>query len=179
MTGSTDADGRTIVVGVDDTAASAAAVRWAVREARLRLASVHLVCADAPDRRSRAPYSGRPVAPWLDEGGAAGTGLLAAEQQASQAMPPGRLSSELADGPPARVLIDRSAGADLLVLGRAYLAGQLVSQAAPAMGPVARACLHGAACPVVFAAPASGDLVSTANAHGHLITCRADIPKQR
>ena len=36
---------RRIVVGVDGSAASAAAVRWAVREARLRRAAVHLVCA--------------------------------------------------------------------------------------------------------------------------------------
>ena len=85
-------------------------------------------------------------------------------------MPPGRLSSELANGPPAQVLIDRSAGADLLVLGCAYPAGQPASPAPPTMGPVARACLQGAACPVVFAAPASTNLVSTANAHGHLTT---------
>ena len=32
-----------IVVGVDGSAASAAAVRWAVREARLRHAAVHLI----------------------------------------------------------------------------------------------------------------------------------------
>ena len=34
-----------IVVGVDGSAAAAAAVRWAVREARLRRTAVHLVCA--------------------------------------------------------------------------------------------------------------------------------------
>jgi len=169
MTRSTDASGGTIVVGVDGTAASAAAVRWAVQEARLRRASVHLVCADDPGRRSRAPYSARPVAPRPDKGSAAGTALLAAERQASQALPPGRLSSELADGSPAQVLIDRSAGADLLVLGRAHQANQPGSQAPPVIGPVARACLYGAACPVVFAAPASPDLVSTSNTHGHLI----------
>jgi nucleotide-binding universal stress UspA family protein len=169
MTGRTDPGSGTIVVGVDGTAASAAAVRWAVQEARLRRASVHLVCADDPGRCSWTPYSGRPVAPRPDEGNAAETALLGAKQQASQALPPGRLSSELVDGSPARVLIDRSADADLLVLGRAYPAGQPASQAAPAMGPVARACLHGAACPVVFADPASGNLVSTVNAHRDLI----------
>ena len=163
MTGNTDPGSGTIVVGVDGTAASAAAVRWAVQEARLRRASVHLVCADDLGRRSRAPYSARPVAPRPDEGNAARTALLGAEQHASQALPPGRLSSELADGSPAQVLINRSAGADLLVLGRAYPAEQPASQAPPPMGPVARACLHGAACPVVFADSASGNLVSTAN----------------
>lgn len=58
MTGDTDrAQGR-IVVGVNGTTASAATVRWAVREALLRQASVHLVFADDHDRRIRAPYAG-------------------------------------------------------------------------------------------------------------------------
>lgn len=140
------------MVGVDGTAASAAAVCWAILEARLRQASVHLVFAYDHDRRSRAPYAGRSGAPRPDEDNAAGTVLSAAEQQASQALPPGRLSSELADGSPARVLIDRSAGAELLVLGSAYPAGQPASGASPAMGSVARSCLYGAACPVVVVA---------------------------
>jgi nucleotide-binding universal stress UspA family protein len=54
----TKARGR-IVVGVDGSAASAATVRWAVREARLRHAGVHLVCACDSDARLRAP-AGRP-----------------------------------------------------------------------------------------------------------------------
>ena len=58
MTGNTDRGGGQIVVGVDGTAASAAAVRWAILEARLRQASVHLVFARDHDRRSRAPYAG-------------------------------------------------------------------------------------------------------------------------
>jgi nucleotide-binding universal stress UspA family protein len=44
------ADSR-IVVGVDGSAASDAAVRWAVREARLRHAVVHLVSAYHTDSR--------------------------------------------------------------------------------------------------------------------------------
>jgi hypothetical protein len=82
-----------------------------------------------------------------DAGWAASRG---AEQQASPALPSARLSSELADGSPGQVLIARSVGADLLVLGRAYPAKQTASEAPPAMGPAARACLHGAACPMVF-----------------------------
>lgn len=45
-----------IVVGVDGSAASAAAVSWAMREAYLRHAAVHLVCACHDDTRLRAPY---------------------------------------------------------------------------------------------------------------------------
>jgi len=62
MTGNTDRGGGQIVVGVDGTAAAAAAVRWAILEARLRQASVHLVFARDHDRHSRAPYAGRPGA---------------------------------------------------------------------------------------------------------------------
>src|SRR5271166_6811326 len=45
---------RRIVVGMDGSPASATAVRWAVREARLRHATVHLVCAYHGDARLRA-----------------------------------------------------------------------------------------------------------------------------
>ena len=79
--------------------------------------------------------------------------LAAAEQQASRTLPPDRLSSEQVEGSPARVLIDQSAGAELLVLGTAELASQSGSEGPPAVGPVARACLHAAACPVVIVAP--------------------------
>lgn len=50
-------DGGRIVVGVDGSAASAAAVRWAAEEARLRDATVHLVCAYHYDPRMRASYA--------------------------------------------------------------------------------------------------------------------------
>jgi nucleotide-binding universal stress UspA family protein len=148
MTRQTDRSGSHIVVGVNGGAASVGAVWWAVREARMRQASVHLIFACDHDQRSRAPYAGQSGASQADEDDAPGTALRAAEQQASQTLPPGRLSSELAAGPPARVLIERSAGADLLVLGTAYPPSQPASAPA-AMGPVARACLHSAACPVV------------------------------
>lgn len=49
--------------------------------------------------------------------------------------------AEVVEGLPARVLLDRSAGAELLVVG---------SAAGPAsLGPVARSCLLRAPCPVV------------------------------
>jgi nucleotide-binding universal stress UspA family protein len=152
MAGITDRAPGRIVVGVDGTTASAAAVRWAVREALLRQASVHLVFADDHDPRIRAPYAGWWDEPRPDEDKAAATALDAAEQQASQALPPARLSAERAAGSPSRVLIDRSAGAEMLVLGSAYQPGRSASDTWPPMGPVTRDCLHGAACPVVVMA---------------------------
>jgi nucleotide-binding universal stress UspA family protein len=63
---------------------------------------------------------------------------------------------ELADGLPARVLIDRSVGAEMLVLGSAQPGGASTgrpatpsAQARAPLGPVARDCLHAAPCPVV------------------------------
>ena len=148
MTGSTEPAAGRIVVGVDGTAGSLGAVRWAAREALLRQASVHLVFVSRQYRR--ASYPGSPEASPPGEDGPDGAALLAAaELEAGRALPPGRLSSELAAGSPAKVLIDRSAGAGLLVLGNAYPPGHSASEVPPVMGTIARACLDGAACPVV------------------------------
>jgi nucleotide-binding universal stress UspA family protein len=148
MTGNTERAGAWIVVGVDGTAASLTAVRWAVQEALLRQASVHLVFVH--EGYTRAAYSGSPDASHPDGDDADRWALLAAaELEAGRALPPGRLSSERATGSPATVLIDRSADADLLVLASAYQAGQTANDVPTPMGSVARACLHSAACPVV------------------------------
>jgi hypothetical protein len=65
---------------------------------------------------------------------------------------PAELSAELVRGIPERVLIDRSAEADLLVLGSGT-----PSAAGRPVGPVVRACLHRAQCPVVVvSAPGPG-----------------------
>ena len=135
-----------IVVGVDGTKASAAAVRWAARERRLRRARVHLLYVHDTGQSGRAPYAGAPGASRPEEDNAAGRAqLAAAEQQAGRTLPPDRLSSELVDGSPAQVLIAQSAGAELLVLGTADLASQPAREGPPAVGPAARACLHAAA----------------------------------
>jgi nucleotide-binding universal stress UspA family protein len=144
--------GRRVVVGVDGSAASDAAVRWAVREARLRRAAVHLVCACHSDPGLRAPY-----ASWSrvgqDERYAAARALLdRATQLASRRLRPERLIAELASEPPARALIDRSAGAEMLVLGTSRPAAR-PGQPPLAPGPVARICVRRAHCPVVVVAP--------------------------
>jgi len=151
MTGNTQRAAGRIVVGVDGTAASLTAVRWAAQEALLRRASVHLVFVSR--HYEHASYSGSPGVSPPGEDHAYGRALLAAaELEAGRALPPGRLSAELADGSPAKVLIDRSADAELLVLGTAYPAGQPADEVPPIVGSTVRACLHGAACPVVIAA---------------------------
>jgi nucleotide-binding universal stress UspA family protein len=145
--------GSRIVVGVDGSAASDAAVRWAVREARLRHATVHLVSAYHSDSRVPARYA---PGSWMtreDERRAAAEALVtAAAELALRYLPRGRLMAELANEPPARALLDRAAHADLLVLGTTRPAPQ-PGQPPQAMGPVARACLRLARCPVVVVAP--------------------------
>ncbi len=146
------ADSR-IVVGVDGSAASDAAVRWAVREARLRHATVHLVSAYHSDSRVRAQYVPGSRMTRADERCAAAEALVtAAAELALRYLPRGRLMAELANEPPARALLDRAAHAELLVLGTTRPAPQS-GQPPQAMRPVARACLRLAHCPVVVVAP--------------------------
>lgn len=148
MTGTTQRAAGLIVVGVNGAEASLAALRWAVQEALLRQARAHLVFVSP--RYQRAWYSGSPEILPGGQDDADGRALLAAAQlEAARALTPDRMSSELAAGSPATVLIDLSATAELLVLGAAYPAGRSESQVSPAMGSVARACLHSATCPVV------------------------------
>jgi len=145
--------GSRIVVGVDRSAASDAAVRWAVREARRRHATVHLVSAYRSDCGVRAQY-----VPWSwmtgqDERCAAAEALVtAAAELALRYLPRERLMAELANEPPARALLDRAAHAELLVLGTTRAAHRS-GQPPQAMGPVARDCLRLAHCPVVVVCP--------------------------
>ena len=134
-----------IIVGVHRSAASLAALRWAAAEARLRRAKLHVVQAWEPAVR-RASYA------ILGDGAASGQERLRAQSVLAAVMrgvygseiPPGT-TAELAEGTAERVLVQRSTEASLLVLGAAgaHLAGR------PA-GPVIRACMRSARCPLVI-----------------------------
>ena len=145
-----------IVVGVAGSAASAAAVSWAAREAELRGAVLHAVHAWEPAARGRAPY-----APSLrghsDEREAATSLLRTVVQQGLGAVQHGLGSAspllEVAEGLPVQVLLHYAAGAELLVLGGGLAAGDGPRRPAAAPGPVARACLRAAPCPVVAVSP--------------------------
>ena len=143
---------RQIVVGVNGSAASVAAVRWAVREARLRHTALCLVCAWDGDTRLGAPYASPSRLTREDERcAAAGAMLAAAAELASPHLPPGRLITELASELPVQALLNRAADAEMLVLGATRVARG--SGPVPALGPVARDCLRLAHCPVVVIAP--------------------------
>ena len=134
-----------IVVGVSGSLASGAALSWAAEEARLRGARLHVVRVWDPARHA-APYAAVGATPTGEEElASARDGLAAAMRAEFGRVTPDGVSAELAEGVPERVLVDRSVGADLLVLGvtsPAWLAGR-------SAGPVVRVCLARAQCPVV------------------------------
>lgn len=145
---------RRIVVGVNGSVASLAALRWAAGEAALRRASLLVVHVWDRTWRQVAPYArlgGRPTPG--EERSAARARLTVAVRTAFGPVPPVGVTSELAEGLVARVLLDRAADAELLVLGATMptMTSASAGRAAePTAGPVARACLSLAVCPVVI-----------------------------
>jgi nucleotide-binding universal stress UspA family protein len=138
-----------IVVGVRGSAAGRAALKWAAREARLRKASLLVVRAWDPARHA-APYAPRDATPTCDETlAAAREDLAEVVLEAFGLDVPAQVATELAEGVAERVLVGRSATADLLVLGTSSLSGheEWVT------GPVIRACLTYSRCPVVVIGP--------------------------
>ncbi|HEY5988306.1 MAG TPA: universal stress protein [Streptosporangiaceae bacterium] len=133
-----------IVVGVQGSPASLAALRWAGREAGLRDTKVQVVRAWEHDARRVAPYAVRsPLLAWEEDRLMAGAQVEEAVRATLGPSSSVDVSVEVADGLAARVLLDRAAGAELLVLGSGG------SSAPGGIGPVARACLRSAPCPVV------------------------------
>ena len=78
MTSDAEPPGRRIVVGIDGSAAAAAALGWAFREAVLRDAVLHVVHAWEPAARGRAPYAPGPCDLGPEAGRHAAEALLAA-----------------------------------------------------------------------------------------------------
>ena len=120
---------RRIVVGVDGSVESVAALRWACREAALRGAEVHAVyvreghCHSLPGYAAQAQPSQQGCDDFSVE-------ELARKVKAELA-PDVEVKGEAVDGLAARVLLERCAGADMLVLGTA-------SDTAGASRPAAR-----------------------------------------
>ena len=143
-------------VGVGASGAATAALIWAAREARSRGARLRVIRAWQPHplRALYAAANGRPPPPCR----AAAASLLDAQVRSSLGDTTGLdLVAEVIEGPAERVLADVSAELDVLVLGSG---GQSpVTQVDPLVvdrpvGPVVRACLSHARCPVVIITPA-------------------------
>jgi nucleotide-binding universal stress UspA family protein len=138
--------GELVVVGVDGSEQSIAALRWAARYGEATGATIravrawHYPAAVGPGPEGRAPE--------------AVTGKVEQQQQETlddavrQVYPdgaPGTVQASLAFGHAAEVLIEQSQAADLLVVGNkghSAFTGML-------LGSVSLHCITGAACPVV------------------------------
>lgn len=130
-----------IVVGFSHSAASAAALLWALREAAIREAAVEPVHAWQWSGEYRASYA--PMGTWSgrDEEHDAVTDRT---RRAISLLAP-QLDPVVSYGPTVQVLLRHAEGADLLVLG-----GRRADPDTPGPpGPVVHACLAGAPCPVV------------------------------
>jgi nucleotide-binding universal stress UspA family protein len=134
-----------VVVGVDGSRASRAALQWAREEADAHGAP--LVAVYVLDPRSKlASYARPPTRHWPPRLGRAKLGDLV-ERWAE-----GPVEQVFDIGAPAAVLLRHAAGARVLVLGHAdqhRLRHGDDHCGAPALGVVARACIAHADCPVV------------------------------
>lgn len=144
-------------VGVGGSGASTAALIWAAHEARTRGAQLRVIQAWQP-HPLRALYAAAAHGARPPSSKAAAAGLLAAQVR-SVLGDTTRLDlvTEVIEGPAERVLADASATVDLLVLGSGRQSP--VTQVDPLVvdrpvGPVVRACLSHARCPVVIISPA-------------------------
>ncbi len=132
---------RRIVVGVDGSAPSKAALSWAVQQGKLTGAVVEAVITwEIP------PTYGYPV-PVSDVDWA-----QLAKQAVSEAVadtvddaPPAKVTYKVVEGNAAQVLLEEAAGADLLVVGNRGHGGFVEAL----LGSTSQHCVHHATCPVV------------------------------
>jgi len=136
---------RRVVVGVDGSAESVAALMWACREASMRDADVDAVLAVEAACHRVASYAVARPAQAQGSWGAARDVLRQSVSHAATCYPGIAVRAEVAEGLAARVLLDGAHDADMLVLGRTFHGTDHHRGA----GPVIRACLRTAACPVV------------------------------
>lgn len=139
-----------IIVGIDGSSASKAALRWGIGEARLRGSTVTAVHAwQIP--LEYGMYEGMVVADGAPEAFEKASEQLAQETVAavvgSDVTVP--VTVELRHGPASKVLVDASRDADLIVVGsegHGAFTGML-------LGSVSLHLLHHAACPVTVVRP--------------------------
>jgi nucleotide-binding universal stress UspA family protein len=145
-----------VIVGVSGSVASATALRWAADEAGRRGTRLWVIRSWDPEFCAPdTPAAGRPTDGQQRETASA---ELAALMRATFGYPvPGNVVTELVQGNAERVLADRSAEAELLVLGSAAPS----ASRGRSIGPVVRTCLSRALCPVVVVSPAEQETART------------------
>lgn len=134
-----------IVVGVDGSAGSRRALRWAAAEARQRDATLRVVLAWEP--AYLATYSSVTAHVDREEQERAAQSMLAETlRSVFGADTPDQVMAKVIQGVAERVLVEESGMADLLVLGSTPARGP----ASQSVGPVIRGCLYQARCPVMI-----------------------------
>jgi len=144
VSGPGEPDGHRIVAGVDGSASSLEALRWAVRQAELTGATVDAVMAWQPPAASGLAW-GVSVADDTDYGELAAKLLADAIGLAVGRGTKARVRPVTAEGNAAEVLLTAADGADLLVVGCRGHGGF----ARALLGSVSQHCAHHARCPVV------------------------------
>ncbi|MEU0644966.1 universal stress protein [Streptomyces umbrinus] len=135
-----------IVVGVDGSEASMAALRWAAEQARALNTHVVAVYAWEPKGSGCAPYAPAPARPTHAEQRVEAAQLLASTvREVFGSRIDDSVRAVVVEGPPARMLLDQASRAALLALGRKTHEENCM----PAFGMVCRACLRSATVPVV------------------------------
>ena len=143
MSGQEHTGGHRIVVGVDGSASSLEALRWAVRQAELTGAAVDAVIAwQFPAANG---FGWGVIADDIDYAEVATKVVCEAINQAVDPGSDVRVRPVVVHGYPPQVLTDRAADADLLVVGSRGHGGF----AGALLGSVSQHCTHHAPCPVV------------------------------
>jgi nucleotide-binding universal stress UspA family protein len=136
-------DDRRIVVGVDGSPSSTAALRWAIGQAKLTGCAVDAVTAwHIPAGYGFAPI----VDDGVDWAGDAGKVLFDTLNEVAGEDPDVIIRPIVEEGPAAEVLVRAARGADLLVVGCRGHGGF----ARTLLGSVSQQCAHHAHCPVLI-----------------------------
>ena len=138
-----------IVVGVDGSDGSREALRWAFAEAKLRKDALEAVIVWQYPITASLPTFGAMNTPDDFETDARATLLAILADEGITAESPVPVTTLVAEGNPARALLDAADTAELLVVGsrgHGGFAGVLV-------GSISQQCVHHATCPVVVVHP--------------------------
>ena len=137
-----------IVIGVDGSAGSTAALEWAVREAELRGGSVHAVMAWQHPRTNAANAWGLGMDPSIDSQRALATAAAGEAARLGEEASQGRdvaMTREAVEGHPAQALLAVAEDTDLLVVGSRGHGGFI----GLLLGSVSQHVVAHARCPVV------------------------------
>jgi nucleotide-binding universal stress UspA family protein len=131
-----------IVVGVDGSEPSKAALAWAIRQAILTGALVEAVIAWEPPTTYGYAF---PAVAGVDFGKNAEQAVTEAIADVAEAYEPVTIKATVVYGNAAKALLDASKGASLLVVGSRGHGGFVEAL----LGSVGQHCVHHATCPVV------------------------------